>query len=150
MTTTLEPQFLRICLAMSDFKPGSMLETKGALLILGLRYPEFTAADLPQGYGGTHLSGAATGALVAEGLLEVCGRIKSPKPNAKGRKLDVLRLVSVELAKTWLRANRIDPDLDKTPAQPDLFQSDVRGSTFEVHHSSFILHPSPQILLPCS
>lgn len=103
---------------MVAFKPSAMLRAQSALLLIGLSQPEFTAADLPGEIAGKHISGAATGALIAEGLLTVCGRVKSPKPNAKGRKLDLLRLTSRELARTWLKANNIQPPAD--PHQPDL------------------------------
>ena len=52
------------------------------------------------GHGGNvHLAGCATGALVATGMIEVIGRIKSPKPSAKGRRLDLLRLPPENYAK---------------------------------------------------
>ena len=107
MTTTLDPSFLRSVVVMTMFSPKRMTRCQAALLMLGLNGGEFTAAALPGELteGNRHVAGAATGSLVATGLLTVTGRIKSPIENAKGRKLDVLRLASVETAKTWLHAN---------------------------------------------
>ena len=106
-TTTLDPSFLRSVVAITMFKPERMRRCQAALLMFGLAGGEFTAAALPGEIteGNRHVAGAATGSLVATGLLTVTGRIKSPLPNAKGRKLDVLRLTCIETAKTWLRAN---------------------------------------------
>ena len=106
-TTTLEPSFLRSVVVMTMFSPKRMTRCQAGLLLIGLNGGDFTAAQLPGELteGNKHCAGAATGSLVATGLLTVIGRIKSPQPNAKGRKLDVLRLTSLETAKTWLRAN---------------------------------------------
>lgn len=99
---------------MTAHKPQAMRRAQAALLYLGLQGFEFTAADLPSEVteGSQHIAGAATGALVAQGLLVVTGRIKSPKPEAKGRKLDVLRLPDDRraTAKHWLRANGFTTD----------------------------------------
>lgn len=107
--TTLEPSFLVAVVTMTAHKPERMKRAQAALLYLGLQGYDFTAADLPAEVteGSAHLAGAATGALVAQGLLTVVGRVKSPKPDAKGRKLDVLRLTDDRraTAKNWLRAN---------------------------------------------
>ena len=106
-TTTLDPSFLRAVVLMTSFKPEPMKRAQAALLIIALEGLDFTAADLPGEVAGdnVHLAGAATGALVAQGLLNVVGRVKSPRLNAKGRKLDVLRLAKRETARTWLQAN---------------------------------------------
>jgi len=117
MTTTLAPEFLRAVCLMVGFKPQAMVRAQAALLLIGLRQVEFTAADLPGEVAGQHISGAATGALISQGLLTVIRRARSPNPNAKGRKLDVVRLSSVALALTWLRANGIEA---RDPTQPDL------------------------------
>ena len=119
MTTTLDPQFLRAIALLCGFKPSRMAAAQAGLLCIGLHCDTFTAADLPGELGGKHLSGAATGALVATGLLTVTGRIKSPNSNAKGRKLDVLRLASPGLAKSWLNANGFEPD-NLPGLQPEL------------------------------
>ncbi len=123
-TTTLEPSFLRSVVLMTGFKPAPMKSAQAALLLIGLRGIEFTAADLPGEVcnGSRHLAGAATGSLVAIGLLEVTGRVKSPHENAKGRKLDLLRIPACKwnAAQTWLLANGIAP-LTATESQPELF-----------------------------
>ena len=106
-TTTLEPSFLRSVVLMTMFSPKRMTRCQAALLMLGLNGGEFTAAALPGEIteGNRHVAGAATGSLVATGLITVTGRVKSPLPNAKGRKLDLLRVTCIGTAKTWLRAN---------------------------------------------
>lgn len=108
-TTTLEPSFLQAVLFIANFKPRSMALAQAGLLALGLDKVEFTAAELDPSItqGSKHLAGAATGALVAMGLLVVVGRVKSPNENAKGRKLDLLRIPQDRrsTARAWLRAN---------------------------------------------
>jgi hypothetical protein len=115
--TTLDPQFLRAIVLLCGFKPEKMKRAQAALLLIGLRAQEFTAAELPGEIteGSKHIAGAATGALVAEGLLEVIGRVKSPRPDAKGRKLDVLRIPREKwnTVKTWLRINGIQETLQE-------------------------------------
>lgn len=108
-TTTLEPSFLRAVVLLCGFKPSRMVSAQAGLLCIGLHRDTFTAADLPGELGGKHLSGAATGALVATGLLTVKGRVKSPNVNAKGRKLDLLTVTNAAQARTWLRANGCQP-----------------------------------------
>jgi hypothetical protein len=109
---------------MAAFHPRRQKRVEAGLLAIGLRSPEFTAADLPAELteGSTHAAGAATGALVATGLLEVTARIKSPDPRAKGRKLDVLRLASPSTARTWLRENGfpLPSDPPTRPVQQEL------------------------------
>lgn len=105
--TTLAPDFLAAIVTMTAFKPRPMLNAEAGLLYLALRGLDFTESDLPAEIGGKHLSGAATGALIAQGLIIPVGRIKSPKENAKGRKLDVLRLADGkrQTALVWLKRN---------------------------------------------
>lgn len=109
MTTTLDPQFLRAVVLMTGFKPQPMLRAQAALLALGLKYLDFTAASIPAEItnGSKHVAGAATGALIAAGFLQVIDRIPSPDPKAKGRKLDLLRLAAGKshAARAWLAAN---------------------------------------------
>ena len=109
MTTTLEPSFLRSVVLMTSFTPHAMLRTQATLLYMALKDVEFSAADIPGEItgGSKHLAGAATGALIAQGLIEVVGRVKSPLPSAKGRKLDVLRLAQNKrsVVRTWLERN---------------------------------------------
>lgn len=117
--TTLDSQFLRAVVLLCGFKPRRMIGAQAGLLLIGLRGGDFTAADLPAELGGKHLSGAATGALISDGLLQVVGRIKSPNVNAKGRKLDVLRMAKPETARAWLLANQIEePKTENLEFQP--------------------------------
>lgn len=110
MTTTLEPSFLQACLLLNSFKGRPMAVAQGALLYLALN-GDCTAAELPGEVtgGSKYIPGAATGALIAQGLLVVVGRVKSPRENAKGRKLDLLRLAPGKrgTALAWLRANNL-------------------------------------------
>lgn len=107
MSTTLESSFLRAVCLMVAFKPERMARAQAALLLIGLEKSEFTAAELPCEVteGNRHVAGAASGNLVATGMLTVTRRIKSPDPRAKGRKLDVFTLASRNKALTWLHAN---------------------------------------------
>lgn len=109
MTTTLEPSFLRAVVLMSSFRGHAMRSAQAGLLYIGLRCDTFTASDLPGELtnGSRHIAGAATGALVAQGLLEVVGRVKSSRPEANGRKIDILRIPQGKRATvyTWLAAN---------------------------------------------
>lgn len=109
MSTTLEPDFLLAVIRMAEFKREKLLGAKAGLLSLALREEDFTAADLPESLteGSAHRAGAATGSLIAMGLLVVVDRVKSPKPSAKGRRVDVLRLAPGKRSTvlTWMRAN---------------------------------------------
>lgn len=108
-TTTLDPAFLTAVLFLANFKPRSMALCQAGLLALGLDRREFTAADLDPTItqGSKHLAGAATGALVAMGLLVVVGRCKSPNASAKGRRVDILAIPEHRraTAKVWLERN---------------------------------------------
>ena len=119
--TTLDAQFMRAVVLLCGFKPKPMVRAQAGLLLIGLQGGDFTAASLPAELGGKHLSGAATGALVSTGLLTVVGRMKSPNPDAKGRKLDILRITSRETARAWLRANDVSEPLPvETPQAAEL------------------------------
>lgn len=121
--TTLDASFLRTVVIMTAFKGQPMLSAQAALLMIGLRSETFLASDLPGELvnGSRHLAGAATGALIAQGLIEVCGRIKSPNPNAKGRRLDVLFIPESKRStvKTWLTRNRFEQPAEE-PRQREL------------------------------
>ena len=93
---------------MTGFKPKRMQRCQAALLMLGFKGVDYSAADLPAEIteGSKHIAGAATGSLIAIGLINVVRREKSPDKRAKGRKLDILRLANVETAKAWLLANK--------------------------------------------
>ena len=110
MSTTLDPNFIVATMQMTAFKGGAMRRAQGALLTLALESPiPITAAQLPGEVtnGSAHLAGAATGALIAQELLVVVGRTKSTRPEAKGRKLDLLSvpLDRRSTAATWLARN---------------------------------------------
>ncbi len=112
MTTNLDPEFLRAVVLITSFKGGDMARCQAALLAFALEDVDFCAAELPRELtgGNTHLAGAATGALIATGMLEVVGRIKSPDHKAKGRKLDLLRRsASKETIRTWFHRHDIAP-----------------------------------------
>ena len=88
--------------------------------MIGLQNGEFNATALPGEIteGNKHIAGASVGSLVATGLLTVTGRVKSPIPSSKGRKLDVLRITCVETAKTWLKANGFNiPEINSRQLQ---------------------------------
>jgi len=114
MSTTLEPSFLRAVVIMTGFRGTTMNAAMGALLMIGLRQHTFTAADMPGEVcgGSRHVAGAATGGLIAAGLLEVVGRVKSPHANAKGRKLDLLQIApgKRETVRVWLSRHGYTPE----------------------------------------
>ena len=140
MTTTLEPSFLRSVVLMTSFHASAMLRTQAALLWMALKNEEFTAAQLPGEItnGNTHLAGAATGALIAQGLLVVVGRVKSPLASAKGRKLDVLRLAQNKrsVVRTWLERNGFEAP---QPAQAMLYLN-VTASNYEGPNTSSVTY----------
>lgn len=109
MNSTIDIEFLRTLVIVTGFKPHPMKSAQAALLMIGLRTPTFCAADLPPEVcnGSKNLAGCATGALIAQGLLEVIGRVKSPNPNAKGRRLDLLQIPDAKRSTvlTWLERN---------------------------------------------
>ena len=108
----MNADFLRAVVVMTAFKPHPMLNAQAALLAFALRGEDFTARQIPGEItnGNTHIAGAASGSLVAQGLITVVARVKSPDPRAKGRKLDVFRLATGKLgtAKAWFKANQFE------------------------------------------
>lgn len=125
-TTTLEPDFLRAVVLVTGFKGNAMRSCQAALIFLGLRQPSFTAAQIPAELtnGSKHLAGCAAGSLIAIGLLEVTGRVKSPNPNAKGRKLDLLAIPMAKLgaARVWLERNGFPQGVETEAEQKELFE----------------------------
>lgn len=113
MSTTLDPSFLQAVALCTAFKPEQTKRAQAACLYIGLRGLDFTGADIPEEItgGDMHVAGIATGCLSSIKLLEVVARVKSPKENAKGRKLNVFRIPAnrVAAAKAWLRANEFAP-----------------------------------------
>ena len=77
-TTTLDPQFLVATMHITGWKGAQMRRCQGALLTLALSHPSIHAAMLPGELleGSRHISGAATGALVAQELLCCVGRVQ--------------------------------------------------------------------------
>jgi hypothetical protein len=115
MSTTLDAQFLKAVVLLTGFKPEKMRRCQAALLMIGFAGKDYSAADIPAELtdGSRHIAGAATGALVSIGLLNVIRREQSPDPKAKGRKLDILRLADIGKAKAWLRANGFKDEIPK-------------------------------------
>lgn len=127
MSTTLEPSFLRACVLLCGFKGGQMKAAQACLLLMALRQDTMNAAMMPAEltHGSRHLAGAATGALIAQGLLEVVGRVKSPVVSAKGRKLDVLAIPQGKRStvQTWLRSNGFEPEQPANVQQLELLSA---------------------------
>ena len=117
MKTSLDAQFLRAVVLMTDFKAGEMRMVKAALLAFAVNGLDFTAADLPGEItnGNLHIAGAACGALVTMGFVTAVGRVKSPVPESKGRKLNVYRLAIGKLGtvRSWFAEQGLNP-----PAAP--------------------------------
>jgi len=123
MNTQLSPDFLASAMKVQAFKSRPMLEAQAALLRIALTGRDVNATQIPPDItcGSKNLAGCATGALIAEGLLEVVGRVRSPNPNAKGRKLDSCRIPAgkYNTVRTWFVRNGL-PDQQQT-AQLRLF-----------------------------
>lgn len=119
--TTLDPSFLRVLIVTVGFRGDAMNSACAALLLIGLRGQTFSGADLPGEItnGSKTLAGCACGYLTAAGLVECVGRIKSPHPDAKGRKLNLLQIPAnkIATARTWLSRHGYQ---DAAPTQPEL------------------------------
>lgn len=102
----LDESFLRQVVIVTGFRGDAIRSCEAALLLVGLQNEPFTAAILPgeRTQGSTTIAGCATGSLITQGLLEVCGRVKSPRPEANGRKVNLLRIPEgkASAVKTWL------------------------------------------------
>ena len=124
MNSTLSPDFLVAASLQAGFKPNPTLDCRCALLRLALTQETFTGADLSDDLTGGNptMAGCAVGSLVSWGLIEACGRVKSPKPNANGRKVDVLRLAEGKrgAAIAFLKANQREIPVEH---QQELFAS---------------------------
>lgn len=104
--TTLNPEFLRNVILVSSFRGDDHHRICAALLLIGCKLATFDAGMVPAelcGHSKTAL-GIATGSLLAQGLLEVCGRVRSSSPAANGRKVSLLRIPEGRLStvQTWL------------------------------------------------
>ena len=123
MSTTLSPDFLRAIILTTGFRGEPMHAACAALLIIGLRGQTFSGADLPGELtnGSKTLAGCACGYLTAAGLVECVGRIKSPHPDAKGRKLNLLQIPAnkYSTARTWLARHGYQDSIQ--PQQQELF-----------------------------
>lgn len=108
----MNASFLRAVILATGFKPDEMERAQAALLLIGLHCGEFTAGHLPKDVCGESksLAGCATGSLISQGLICVVGRVKSPNPEANGRKCNLLRITPGKevTARTWLLRHGID------------------------------------------
>ena len=118
MSTTLSPDFLRNVILVSSFRGDDHHRICAALLIIGLRGQEFDAGMVPAELCGDSQTalGIATGALIAQNLLEICGRVRSSSVKANGRKVNALRVPANRYAtvKAWLSRHGY---IDTAPAQ---------------------------------
>lgn len=121
MSATLSPDFLRAVIVTVGFRGDAMHAACAALLLIGLRGETFSGADLPAEItqGSKTLAGCACGYLTAAGLVECVGRIKSPHPDAKGRRVNLMRIpaTKVAVARVWLARHGYQ---DHAPAQAEL------------------------------
>ena len=112
---SLSPDFLRAVILASSFRGDDMDACCAALLMIGLRVPTFTGADLPADLtrGSKTLAGCAVGSLVAQGLIAATGaRVKSPHPDAKGRRVNEYAIPPnrVSTVRHWLMDRGYAPD----------------------------------------
>jgi len=115
---------MQAALLVSAFKPKRMRACQAFLLGEALKGNDVHGAMLPEELtgGSPHLSGCVFGSLISMGLLVCIGRIKSPKENAKGRKLDLCRLPNEKrpAAKAFLVANGFPVSPSTEPHQMSL------------------------------
>ena len=73
-----------------------MRQAQAYFLMLGITGTDFMGPDLPGeiSQGSKNLAGAALGSLLAIGLIECVGQVKSPREDAKGRKVNVYRVIT--------------------------------------------------------
>lgn len=127
--STFSPELLRAICIITGFKSDQFHATQAAMIYLGLR-GNFCAADIPADItrGDTHMAGAATAGLVVLGLIQEVGRIKSPNPNAHGRKLSVFTIPTdkLVLARMWLERQGFPQGVESKEEQADLFEGALR------------------------
>ena len=104
--SALHPEFLRNVVLVASFRGDDHDRICAALLLIGKKLATFDAGMVPAelcGHSKTAL-GIATGALIAQGLLEVCGRVRSSSPSANGRKVNQIRIPAGRLnaVNCWL------------------------------------------------
>jgi len=106
--TQMHAEFLRQIVLVSSFRGDDVDRVSAGLLLIGLGSATFNAGDLPGELVGDSktLAGIATGRMIATGLLEVVGRVRSSSPLANGRKVNQLRVnpLKVTQARNWLAA----------------------------------------------
>lgn len=117
--SALHPEFLRNVILVSSFRGDDHHRICAALLLIALKLPEIDAGMVPAeicGHSKTAL-GIATGSLIAQNLLEVCGRVRSSSPSANGRKVNRIRIPAGRLStvQTWLARHGYKDA--ETPAQ---------------------------------
>lgn len=120
--STLTADFLRNVVLVSSFRGEEHHRICAALLLIGKKLVTFDAGMVPAelcGHSKTAL-GIATGSLIAQNLLEVCGRVRSSSPSANGRKCNSLRIPAGRLSavNTWLARHGYKDA--ETPAQMEL------------------------------
>ncbi len=120
--STLHPEFLRNVVLVASFRGDDHSRICAALLLIGKKLPEYDAGMVPAelcGHSKTAL-GIATGSLIAQGLIEVCGRVRSSSPSANGRKVNQIRLKQGRLnaVNTWLARHGYKDA--ETPSQMEL------------------------------
>ena len=112
--SSLSPAFFRGALLKVGFKPEPLRRAQAFLLYVALELPphEFTADVLPkeihgEGEEDPTLAGIAVGSLATMGLIERCGRCKSPSPARNGAWVNIWRLATCKRSAvcTWLERN---------------------------------------------
>lgn len=79
MSTHLDASLLRSIVLVSSFRGEAVDSVCAFMLLLALRVPTMDAGMVPaeMTQGDKHLCGIATASLLAQNLLEVCGRVRS-------------------------------------------------------------------------
>lgn len=107
--STDNPDFNKAVLLVSSFKGDRFRRCQAHLLRLGLAGCSFSGADLDDSLtgGDVHIAGTVIGSLLRMELIEAVGRIRNPKENAHGRKLNICRLPNDKraLARSFLERN---------------------------------------------
>lgn len=103
MNTPLDKAILNMVL----WRGESVVQAQAFLLLLGLKQEVFTGADIPGEIiqGSKHVSGIAVKILLEAELVECIGYGKSPRENAHGRRVALLRIPGDKYNKvrTWLK-----------------------------------------------
>lgn len=110
MNAQADLDVMRSIILVAGFRGTQFDSVCAALVMIGLRGGDFTAASLPRDLtqGDIHISGLAVKALLKMGLVEKVGYAPSPNPDAKGRPVCLLRIVSIEKARTYLKSKGYD------------------------------------------